>query len=187
MSVRTPRCSLTGHAVGWKLNFPMRNWICLCLLMRQAGGQNFRWGRRNYHIPMSVFRTHARFRVVDCILWCVIGAIAVLLLVSVALEFRDGRPLNRIGLVVGICLTSLTGLGVFLRWGPIVPCMFLGMVVLMLLTDPIARSHEEAVFKDLGIPLIGAIVGTILGIVVESQRPRGPRSKQDNVNGETPP
>jgi len=130
---------------------------------------------------MRIFRTKKRFSVLDLILWSVVGGIAALWLVGVALELPNRFRLNHTDLIIGIVLTSLTCLGVFLRWGPVIPCMFLGMGIFSLLTSPISSSHEEVVFKDLGVPLMGAIFGAIFGYVVESQRPC---PKQPDVNGE---
>ena len=54
-----------------------------------------------------------------------------------------------------------------LNWGPVIPCSILGIAVLTLFTDPITSSHEEALFKDLGVPLIGATLGAMIGIIID--------------------
>jgi hypothetical protein len=136
---------------------------------------------------MSVSRAPKRSSIVDGILWGITGVLGAMLLASVAAESRDGFALNRIGLAIGIALVSLMYLGLLLRWGPIVPCMILGMLVLSLLTPGIARSREEAVFKDLGVPLIGAVVGTSVGLALEAARRQRSKPKQHDGNGERSP
>jgi hypothetical protein len=121
--------------------------------------------------------------VLDRILWIVVGVLAAVLLASVAWGYQDGFPLNRIGLVIGTALGSLTALGLLCRGGPIVPCMILGMVVFSSLTSPFAHSHQEAVFKDLGVPLIGAICGALFGFMLDFQRSRTSKPNHNDANG----
>lgn len=123
------------------------------------------------HFPTHLFRAKTRFHVRDLVLWSVVDVFA-LLLVCVG---------NHIGQLIGISLASLTCLGVFLRWGPVVPCMFLGMGIFSVLTCPVSSSHEEAAFKLLGVPAIGAICGAIVGFLLERRRPC---PTQADVDGE---
>ncbi|WP_298868309.1 hypothetical protein [uncultured Gimesia sp.] len=57
--------------------------------------------------------------------------------------------------------------GLLFNRGAIVTCSILGIVVLMIFTDPISSSHEEAAFKDFVVPLIGATSGAIIGLMID--------------------
>lgn len=48
-----------------------------------------------------------------------------------------------------------------------IPRMFICVGVFMALTNPVSSSHEEAVLKDLGVPLAGAICGAVLGLFLD--------------------
>jgi hypothetical protein len=133
------------------------------------------------HSPIRVFRSASRFSLRDCILWTVVGIVAALILYTDVDEYRAGFPLNRAGIVVGITVETLVGLGLLFHWGPIIPCMLLGSFCFLLLTSPIASSHEEAVFKDFVVPLLGAICGAALGLVLEHYPCIWSKAEQDNM------
>lgn len=134
---------------------------------------------------MNQFPYKAGFRAANSGLWSVVGLLPVFLLTIVALEFRTDGSLNRVGLVIGSTIALLTGLGLFRRWGPLIPCTLVGMVVLTLLSSHIASSYEEAVFQDLGLPLIGAVCGSIVGFCIEFHW-RHAASDQQEQHGKTP-
>jgi len=143
--------------------------------------------RRSLALRTGVEQDRSCRSLTDRILWSVLGVLAVSLLAIVAHESRNGFPFNHIGGVIGITFVSLTYLGLLLRWGPIVPCMLLGMFVFMLLTPTFATSHEEAVFNLFGMPLIGAICGSLLGFVLEYRRAHPSNAKEDQVKEESAP
>jgi hypothetical protein len=64
--------------------------------------------------------------------------------------------------------------------------MFLGMLASFILFNPCVQSfsHEEAVFREVGVPMFGAIFGAFLGLVIESSRLDRPDPKQHDVDGE---
>jgi hypothetical protein len=135
---------------------------------------------------MNVFRKKTRFYLIDCILWSVVGVLAVLPLGIVAVEICAGCQFDWITLFIGIVPASLSCLGLFLRWGPTVPCMFLAMLVSFILFNPPVQSgsKEEHVFRELGVPMFGAIFGAFLGLVIESSRLDRPDPKQHDLSGE---
>ena len=104
------------------------------------------------------------------LLWISVGLISLLPLSVVLSEnpadfftdfFTDFRT---------ACCAFFAGIatfGLLFNWGPVVPSSILGIAVLTLLTDPIASSHEEAVFKVLVIPLIGAAIGAMIGLMID--------------------
>ena len=53
------------------------------------------------------------------------------------------------------------------KLGPVIPAMFLGATAFALMTDPIARSHTEAVWKDPGVPVAGALLGAVIGFLAD--------------------
>lgn len=96
------------------------------------------------------------------LLWIGVGLSSLLPMMVVLREnradfFTDFRT------AISIFLGVLATCGLLFSWGVVIPCIGLGMLVANLLTVPIASSPEEAVFKDLGIPLIGAVLGAMMG------------------------
>jgi|JI9StandDraft_2_1071091.scaffolds.fasta_scaffold97733_1 hypothetical protein len=96
------------------------------------------------------------------LLWMGIGLISLL---SMAVVLRENRAdfFTDFRTAISIFLGVLATCGLLFNWGAVIPCIGLGILVVKLLTNPIAGSPEEAVFKDLGIPLIGAVLGAMMG------------------------
>lgn len=100
------------------------------------------------------------------LLWIGVGLISMLLLTVVLREnraavFTDFRT------AISLFFGGLATCGLLFNWGAVLPCLVFGMLVLKLLIDPMSKSHEEAVFKDLGIPLIGACMGAMVGWLLD--------------------
>lgn len=115
---------------------------------------------------ISLFNSKRKNTKFERVLWLGVGLLSLLPLLAVLSEnpadlFSDFR-MGFFAFLAGIAI-----LGLLLNWGPSVPCSILGIALLVLFTDPIASSHEEALFKDLGIPLIGAVLGATIGLLIE--------------------
>jgi hypothetical protein len=100
------------------------------------------------------------------LMWMSVWVISLLVLLAVLREdsgdfFTDSRT------AFGVLLAGIATVGLIFNWGPVVPCSILGAAVTSLFSEPIASSHEQAVFKDLGIPLIEAALGALLGFVID--------------------
>jgi hypothetical protein len=101
------------------------------------------------------------------------------------LEFWAGFPFTHIELVVGAVLALFTVLGLVLRWGPIVPCTFLGIIAvklfLFIFVGPSGVAYEShvayplAMKTDITVLLFGVICGASVGVVLDRQRSRAPR------------
>jgi len=134
---------------------------------------------RDQHDRMQVDQTSKRlvpntkrhsFVIVDRILWSIIGLLGAYLLLIVLSEAVRGWGINLLGIIVGSALATVTVLGLLWRWGPIIPCMFLGVAIFSLLTSPTSSSYEENVYKDLGVPVMGATLGVLFGFCWERIR-----------------
>ena len=132
---------------------------------------------------MTASCTTSRRSIVDRVLCFAVGALGLLLL-YVALT---APPTTWSGMIAGLVLVSLSVIAALQHWGPIIPCMFFGMIAFSLLTSPISSSHEEAAFKAFGVPLIGAVIGAIFGVIWESTRKTSsikcPDSATTNMHG----
>ncbi|QDT45556.1 hypothetical protein Pan241w_56820 [Gimesia alba] len=100
------------------------------------------------------------------VLWISVGLITFLPLSAVLMEnpsdvFSDSRMAYLV--FFGGIATS----GILCNWGPIIPCTILGMGFLMIFTDPISSTHQEAVFKEYIVPMMGAISGAIIGLMID--------------------
>jgi hypothetical protein len=134
---------------------------------------------RDQHDPMQVAQASKQqvlntkrrsFVVIDRILWSIIGLLAALELFVALSEASRGWPVNWFGLIVGSVLAIVTVLALVRRWGPLLPCMFLGVVFLSLAESPTSSSYEENVYKDLGVPVMGATLGALFGFFWERMR-----------------
>jgi len=98
------------------------------------------------------------------------------------LEFWAGFPFTRFELVVGIVLALFTFLGIALRLGPTIPCMFLGIIAVKLflvifvgssgVAYEIHVAYPAAIQRDITVLLLGVICGAALGLVLDGQRVR---------------
>jgi hypothetical protein len=118
--------------------------------------------------------THAkkspRRRLSDSILWGILSAFCAISWFFVISDLASYLHDDWLGLGLISYLTLICVAGNVRNWGPLVPCTILGMVVAALGTDPISSSAVEAVFKSLGVPLIGAILGFFCGLFWERVR-----------------
>lgn len=110
---------------------------------------------------MTSCPTKPRRSIVDSVLWFAIGALGLSVLCSGVFDKVPSWP----ALIVGLVIVSLSVVAAFRHWGPLIPCMFFGMIVAQLSTSPISSSPRESLFKDLVIPIIGAVIGAMLGAV----------------------
>jgi hypothetical protein len=122
----------------------------------------------------------------DCLLWSGVGIIAALLVGDNLTEsYCRGFSVDRVGLAVGLAvgavLALLTCLGICLRWGAIIPSVLLGMFGSILLPSSYAHSEEEAVFQDLGVPLVGAVCGLVFAVVVGLARRKPEAAKSSDA------
>jgi len=128
--------------------------------------------------------------------WLILGVVASIFLLHDLLGIHESFPLSRQGfavlevsagfqftryeLVVGIVLALFTLLGIALRLGPTVPCVFLGIVTLKLflilfippsrVSYDIQSGYRMAIQKDAMILFMGAICGTGLGLALDGWR-----------------
>ena len=91
--------------------------------------------------------TTSRRSIVDRVLWFAVSGLGLLLLCVALAE----PPTTWSGMIAGLVLVSLSVIAALQHWGPIIPCMFFGMIAFSLLTSPILSSHEEAAFKAFGV------------------------------------
>ena len=134
-------------------------------------------------------------------LWIVLGLTASILLLRDLLEchgsfpfsqlslkilgFWAGFQFTRIELVVGIVLALFTVLGFVLRWGPTVPCAFLGIIAVKLFlfifvgssgaAYEVSVAYPLAVETDFAVLFFGLICGAFVGLVLDRQRSRAPK------------
>ena len=95
------------------------------------------------------------------ILWLIVGMFA-------AIPVFDAFSGQR--LILGLTTAILTVAGLWLNWGPIIPCMFLGAVVFALMADSTTKSHTEAFWNAIGLPVAGALAGTIVGFIADLRK-----------------
>ena len=129
----------------------------------------------NHVIPL--IKSKRRNTILERALWLAVGLLALFPLYGLLdrLMYPGGPRLDiQIGvLTVDICVVFVVlfiGIAVFgavLNWGPTVPCMILGIMIPPFFVSPVASSHAEALFKDLGIPTIGAICGFVIGSLMD--------------------
>jgi hypothetical protein len=74
---------------------------------------------------------------------------------------------------------GIAAIGLSMNWGPVIPGSIWGIAILMIVTDPISSSNEEAIFKALGVPLIGAVLGAVFGIMVDRDLSHPPTTRHD--------
>jgi hypothetical protein len=127
-------------------------------------------------------------------LWVALGVVAGVFLIHGLVEQREsflfshlglkvldlcvGFSLTRIDLVVGFVLALLTFLGFLLRWGPLVPCTFLGVCSLELLASlgadcaayEASVAYTRAIDNDIGVLFLGAICGAGVGLALDCLR-----------------
>jgi hypothetical protein len=106
----------------------------------------------------------------DRILWLTVGLIATPLVFGGVVALVQGLVYQWIGLPIGVPLLLVSILALIRKWGPVLPCLFFGMLGLEVFTDKNTHTHLESVARDIGVPLIGAIIGTAIGIAVEWSR-----------------
>jgi hypothetical protein len=99
-------------------------------------------------------------------LWLVIGLLGVLCLWSIYYEYRTHHVIHSVSVAIGIGLVLCCVVGVLFGWGPTLPCLFLGILVASLMAGRPTHRYE-IVFKKFGVPLIGAIFGSIVGLVLD--------------------
>lgn len=120
--------------------------------------------------------------------WFAVAAIGLLLLGLAAVELYTGFGPNWPATIVGLCFLSLRVIAKYCHWGSIVPGMLLGAFMASITTPALASSHEEAVFHDLGRPLIGAVIGAIFGAILDMFRTSKPRADLRSEGcGSSPP
>ena len=83
----------------------------------------------------------------------------------------------------GLVFVSLWGvvwlIGIFRNWGPMIPCMSLGIVISYILAlSSSAGSDSEAAFHEFGVPLIGALCGVAYGYFSENLQQQEPLGDQ---------
>ena len=117
-----------------------------------------------WDLMISFIKSKRKNTKFERLLWLGVGLLAWMPLLAVLFD-HGGELFTSLGFAAFFAGTAI--IGRFLNWGPTVPCAILGIAIFVLFTDPIASSHEEAVFKDLGVPLIGAVFGAIIGLCVE--------------------
>jgi len=134
---------------------------------------------RDTGCALSLLKSNRKSTRFERLLWVGVGAISLVPLLAVLSEspadfFTDFRAAY-CAFFAGVATT-----GLLLNWGPVVPCSILGVVVLEIFIDPIASSHEEAVFKALGIPLLGATLGAIIGLAIDRKLTHQPIVEADS-------
>ena len=116
---------------------------------------------------ISIFRSNRRPSKLERVLWFGVGLIALLPLLAVITE-NPGDILTDFRMAYSALFVGIAVIGLLLNWGPAIPCSILGIAISTVFTKTITSSHEEALFNDLGIPLIGATLGAIVGIMIDS-------------------
>ncbi len=112
-------------------------------------------------------------------LWLGVGLISLLPLFAVLAE----NPANlltdfRMGLFA--FFAGIATIGWLLNWGPVVPSSILGITTFTFLTSPVSSSHEAAVFNLLGVPLIGATLGSMIGLLIDWNLAHSPRTDSNS-------
>ena len=115
---------------------------------------------------ISLLKSKRAITKFERLLWFGVGVISLLPLLAVLSE-NPANLLTDFRMAFFVFFAGIAFLGLLLNWGPVIPCSILGIAVLTLFTDPITSSHEEALFKDLGVPLIGATLGAMIGIIID--------------------
>ncbi len=153
-------------------------------------------------VSLLVMRKSARHAVTSGrALWIVLGVAAGIFVLRDLLGFHGsfpfsqlgltvleswaGFPFTRIELVAGIVLALFTVLGFVLRWGPTVPCTFLGVIAvklfLFIFVGPSCVAYEShvayrlAVEADFTVLLVGVICGASVGMILDRWRSRTPQ------------
>jgi hypothetical protein len=113
------------------------------------------------------------------LLWLGVGMISLLPLFAVLSE-NPADLLTDFRMGFFVFFAGIAAIGWLLNWGPVVPTSILGIAILTLFTDPISSSHEEALFKDLGVPLIGATLGALIGLLIDWNLTHPPQSESSS-------
>mgnify|MGYP003630874323 FL=1 len=99
-------------------------------------------------------------------LWISVGLISFLPLSAVLMD-NPSDVLTDFRMAYLVFFAGIATSGLLFNWGPIIPCTILGMGILMIFTDPISSTHQEAVFKEYIAPMMGAISGAIIGLMID--------------------
>jgi hypothetical protein len=70
----------------------------------------------------------------------------------------------------------VSGVGLLLRWGPIVLGAVYGFWVAPFLTPAVSHSGIENVIYDLGYPLVSSVIGALVGTAIEAARRQPPNN-----------
>jgi len=121
------------------------------------------------------------------LLWLGVGLISLLPLFAVLSE-NPADLLTDFRTGFFAFFAGIATIGWLLNWGPVVPSAILGIAIFSFLTDPISGSHEEALFKDLNVPLIGATLGAMIGLLIDwnlTHPPETESNTDDHGDGES--
>ena len=110
-------------------------------------------------------------RMSDGILWFGVAALAVVAEAAAFVDSIGGFEFNWIGFTLSTTLLAICGIGITLRWGPMLPSTFIGMLIAVFLLGPSTSSSPmESVRQEFVPPIAGAILGALFGVYWESAR-----------------
>ncbi len=130
---------------------------------------------------IKLFRPCRKASLLARLLWLGVGLFAFWPLSMAVLEsptgvFSDSRSL------VSAFFAALFSAGWFLKWGTTIPCLFVGMAMFAMMTDPVTSSLAESFQVDFVVPLTGAALGAAIGLMLDLN-PGTSQSQTPNADG----
>lgn len=101
------------------------------------------------------------------LLWGLVGFLGLLALMSAgSLAKAEGslraRPFCFAGMLLAVAVA-----GWFCRWGPLIPCVLMGIVAVGTLVPAWPQNYEEFIGYHFGLLLLGAALGFAIAIALE--------------------